>query len=57
MSKSEKGELKCKEFYVCERDEKSWNIEPNETNIGLETLNQIKQRVPIFKFFLKFEMA
>ena len=26
--------------FVCEGDEKSWDIEPNETNSGLETLNQ-----------------
>ena len=37
--RSEKGERKCKEFLVCERDEKSWNIEPNETNSSLKTLN------------------
>ena len=27
-----------KSFFVCEREEKSWNIEPNETNNSLETL-------------------
>ena len=33
------GEWKCKEFFVCVGDEKSWNIEPNETNSSLKTLN------------------
>ena len=32
------GEWKCKEFFVCVGDEKSWNIEPNETNSSFETL-------------------
>ena len=39
-SKSENGKWKCKEFFVCEREEKSWNIEPNETNSSLKTLNK-----------------
>ena len=42
MSKSEKDEWKCKEFFVCERDEKSKNIEPNKINSSLKTLNQRK---------------
>ena len=27
--------------FVCERDEKSWNIESNKTNNSLETLNKL----------------
>ena len=29
----------AKSFFVCVWDEKSWNIEPNETNSSLKTLN------------------
>ena len=29
----------CKEFFVCVRDEKSRNVESNETNNSLKTLN------------------
>ena len=38
-SRSENSEWKVKEFFVCEREEKSWNIEQNETNSSLKTLN------------------
>ena len=40
MSRSEKGKWKYKEFFVSGREEKSWNIEPNETNNSLKTLNK-----------------
>ena len=30
----------AKSFFVCERDEKSWNIESNETNNSLKTLDE-----------------
>ena len=33
-------EWKCKEFFVCEREKMSWNIEPIETNSSLKTLNK-----------------
>ena len=36
--REENGEWKCKEFFVCEREEKSWNFELNETNYSFETL-------------------
>ena len=29
----------AKSSFVCVRDEKSWNIEPNKTNSSLKTLN------------------
>ena len=36
--KSMNGNVKS---FVCVRKEKSWNIEPNETNNNLETLNKM----------------
>ena len=35
-----KGKRKCKELFVCVRDKKFWNIEPNETNSSLKKLNK-----------------
>ena len=30
----------AKSFFVYEREEKSWNIKPNETNSSFKTLNK-----------------
>ena len=30
----------AKSFFVCEKEEKSWNTELNETNNSLKTLNK-----------------
>ena len=30
----------AKIFFMCVRDEKFWNIEPNKTNSSLKTLNK-----------------
>ena len=51
-SRSEKGKWKCKEFFVCEREEKLRNIEPNEINSNCEWAEKgmpiPKQFGPIF---------